>query len=171
VSAILYFVVPGKPCSNNRKTRNYRTGATKSEAARLYETRVASIATAAAMKARWTFPECCRVQLVHWNGRLDADNGFKCALDAMRGIVFFDDSKRYVRGVRIELDNDGGEERIEVTVTRCEAIPIPVLRVCSRCLIRHRCVAISVGVFRCALCAAKERVLSSAVQALRESVA
>jgi len=130
----LRIVVPGRVASNNRTTRNFRGGAVKSQEARLYQTKVASYAIAAVNRADWRWPVCCRVQLVHWNGLIDPDNGFKNVLDALKGLVFPDDRRQFVRGVKFEADVDGGDEYLEIIVIACEPLPEVVRRKCHACL-------------------------------------
>lgn len=132
--AELRFMVPGKPASNNRTTRNFKGRAVKSEAATLYQARVASHALVAVRTQDWRWPAACRVSIVHWNGLADWDNVPKSILDGMKGIVFPDDRRRFVRSGAVDTNADGGEEYVEVTVEPCDPLPEIVRRKCSACL-------------------------------------
>ena len=59
--------------------------------------------------------------IVTWNCRHDADAPVKLAQDALEGILYVRDS--VVRSVSAARAKDGGEPRIEVTVSAYEAGP------------------------------------------------
>lgn len=129
----LRFSIPGKPISNNRNIRNFGR-ATKNAEATEYQERVASRALAAVKLSGWTYQPCVSVTIVHWNGIIDCDNVPKVLCDALRGVVYVDDSRKYVRNVNVWAYADGGPEYVEITVTSCEPLPTIRIRKCSVCL-------------------------------------
>jgi hypothetical protein len=133
----LVFSVPGKVASNNRNIRTYgKRGAVKGEDAVDYQARVAQYAMVATKQQGWKWIEgrACTVRIVHWNGLLDVDNACKVAIDSMCGIVYPDDRRRFVRGVNIVADADGGDERIDISVQFCNPLPNIMRKKCSVCL-------------------------------------
>lgn len=151
----LRFLVMGKVASNNRVTRHFRGRAVKSEAARDYQSKVASYAIAAVAQQQWRWPAACIVRIVSFNGRVDVGNVEKVICDSLQGIAFPKDSRRFVRGVEVYADADGGEEYVEITVTGCDPIPEIVRRKCGLCLdIRP---GVKTKPFRCGRCATRKR--------------
>lgn len=130
----LRFTVPGRPVTNNLTARVMRGYARKNPAATLYQARVASIAMAAVRSAGWVWPPSCKVTLRLFGGLVDVDNAPKSVIDGMKGIVFPDDRRRFVRAVEVVADADGGEDCVEVAVEPCDPIPEIVRRKCHACL-------------------------------------
>lgn len=127
---ILAFTIPGEPQAKERarvfgfKSKSDRVnvrGVTPPRT-RAYKERVALCATAAVSRAGWAFAEGeyymvdVAVHRTHFGKGGDADNYAKAALDAMNGIVFADD--RYVRMLRVSIEMDAENPRLEVTVEK-----------------------------------------------------
>lgn len=123
------FTVPGKPISVNAayKRRNLAGGGKGlmlSDAARAFKHAVATYALLARQRARW--PALAAIvaadlAIVTWNCRHDADAPVKLLQDALEGILYVRDS--VVHSVTAQKAKDGGEPRIEVTVSAYEAGP------------------------------------------------
>lgn len=112
---LVKFTVPGPLSSGNLSVRHTRNGGHyRSQEARYFHERVASIAKAAAVLAGYTMPTWVAMDVTVYNSRLDRDNANKVAADALQGILFPYDS-RVIDGTITKRWDDGGE-RLEIAV-------------------------------------------------------
>jgi Holliday junction resolvase RusA-like endonuclease len=93
--SVLTFEIPGRVVSGNAAHRYARGHSYTSKEAAHYKARVASIAKAAALQARWKMPTDCIVEITAYSQRCDLDNLAKITLDALQGIVYKNDRDLY----------------------------------------------------------------------------
>jgi Holliday junction resolvase RusA-like endonuclease len=120
VRASLVVIIPGRVVSNNAVARASGGRVHKGARAREYQSLAAACVREAASQQAWCIPECARVAIVIFNTHIDADNGAKLLLDALKGVAITDDDRAHVRGVSIEHVVDGTVPRVEIAVMPCE---------------------------------------------------
>ena len=108
MSDVLEIVIPGNPVSGNHAKMPIGRGRqVRTPAARDYDMRIASIALASVILAKWKMPDYVCVDVDLFNGRTDRDNACKEILDPLQGIVFAHDS-RILDGRTVRLKDKGG---------------------------------------------------------------
>jgi Holliday junction resolvase RusA-like endonuclease len=110
----LTFTIPGAPISGNRSRSQGRGRWFTPPAAKEYEARAKSVATAAALLARWKVPQYVRMDVTLYNTRLDRDNACKALNDALQGICYVFDSRILDGFTAKRRDKNGPRVVIEI---------------------------------------------------------
>lgn len=133
------FVVPGHPVPKARARVSFRkdgAGEVKAHAHTPKKTvsfeATVRLAAAAARPARWPLRARYTVRLAVFlaHERGDLDNFLKSCGDACNGVLWHDDSVKYLREAAMRVESDPAQPRLEVTVV---ASPVPCeLSKCGR---------------------------------------